>query len=299
MNAKLNLAYYTGTDYYSDGDVESELLTLMKNHKDHSNYDTILNNDDRWPILYHLSPIRKNILNWYPFKKESSCLEIGGGCGAITGVLCENLDKVTVVELSKRRAKINYERHKEYTNLEIIVANLNDIPFEEKFDYITLIGVLEYAGSFTKTDHPYSDFLKQIKKFLKPEGKLIIAIENRYGMKYFSGAKEDHTAKNFDGITGYQNNDTVRTFGKYELEELLTQSGYPQQDFYYPHPDYKMPMEIYSSDWLPSSTELLSPTPNFDYEKYELFNPSLAFKGVIENKQFEFFANSFLVVCGA
>lgn len=295
MSATFNLDFYTGTDSYSDGSVEDELLEIVKQTDD---YSEILASEDRWPILYHLSPIRQNIINWYPFKRNASCLEIGGGCGAITGALCEKLAKVKVVELSKRRASILYERHKKYDHLEVFVGNLNDIVFEEKFDYITLNGVLEYAGSFTKTDDPYADFLKQIKQYLKPGGKLIIAIENRYGMKYFAGAKEDHTAKAFDGITGYIGNDTVRTFGKKELEELLARSGYPIQSFYYPHPDYKMPMEIFSSDWLPSPTTLLSPAPNFDYERYELFNETEAYKGIIENGQFEFFANSFLVICG-
>lgn len=295
MRAKINLDYYTGADYYSDGDIEDELLHIVQNNTD---YTEVLKHDERWPILYHLSPIRQNIINWYPFKDNSNCLEIGGGCGAITGALCQNLQKVTVVELAKRRATINYERHKDFDNLEIIVANLNDISFKEKFDYITLNGVLEYAGSFTKTDSPYEDFLIQIKQYLKPEGKLIIAIENRYGLKYFSGAKEDHTSKEFDGITGYKNNDTVRTFGKKELENLLLTSGYPQQEFYYPHPDYKMPMEIYSDDWLPTTTSNLSPAPNFDYERYELFNETDTYKGIIENGQYPFFANSFLVICG-
>ena len=157
---------------------------------------------------------------------------------------------------------------------------------------------MEYAGSFTNTDEPYKDFLKQIKKYLKTDGKLIIAIENRYGLKYFAGAKEDHTGKEFDGITGYVGNKNVRTFGKKELEILLTESGYRQQEFYYPHPDYKMPMEIYSQHKLPSSTASLSPAPNFDNERYELFNETLAFQGIIENGQYEFFANSFLVICG-
>ena len=295
MGAKINLDFYTGTDYYSDGDIEDELLEIVKNHND---YSEILAKDNRWPILYHLSPIRQNIINWYPFKENATCLEIGGGCGAITGALCNSLKEVKVVELSKRRATINYERHKHYDNLEIIIANLNDIEFNQKFDYITLNGVLEYAGSFTKTEQPYEDFLKQIKQYLKPDGKLIIAIENRYGLKYFSGAKEDHTAKVFDGITGYKETDTVQTFGKKELQDLLIQSGYPEQEFYYPHPDYKMPMEIYSSSWLPSSTAQLSPAPNFDYERYELFNETDAYAGIIENGQFEFFANSFLVICG-
>ncbi len=295
MGAKINLDFYTGSDYYSDGDIEDELLEIVKNHDD---YSEVLAKDNRWPILYHLSPIRQNIINWYPFKENATCLEIGGGCGAITGALCNSLKEVKVVELSKRRATINYERHKNYDNLEIIIANLNDIKFDQKFDYITLNGVLEYAGSFTKTEQPYEDFLKQIKQYLKPDGKLIIAIENRYGLKYFSGAKEDHTAKVFDGITGYKETDTVQTFGKKELEDLLIQSGYPEQEFYYPHPDYKMPMEIYSSSWLPSSTAQLSPAPNFDYERYELFNETDAYAGIIKNGQFEFFANSFLVICG-
>lgn len=295
MSAKLNLDFYDDSYHYSDGDIEDELLEIVKTTSD---YSKILENDTRWPILYHLSPIRQNIINWYPFKDNASCLEIGGGCGAITGALCDSLAEVKVVELSKRRATINFERHKQYNNLEIYVANLNDIKFNQKFDYITLNGVLEYAGSFTKTDEPYKDFLKQIKQYLKPDGKLIIAIENRYGLKYFSGAKEDHTAKVFDGITGYLGNDTVRTFGKKELETLLSESGYTNQNFYYPHPDYKMPMEIYSEDWLPSATTLLSPAPNYDYEKYELFDTPEAFKGIIENGQYEFFANSFLIICG-
>ena len=54
---------------------------------------------------------------------------------------------------------------------------------EYKFDYITLIGVLEYANLYTYTENPYIDFLNSIKKFLKKDGKLLIAIENKLGMK--------------------------------------------------------------------------------------------------------------------
>ena len=296
MGAKFNLDYYNGQDYYSDGDIEEELLTIVKTHK---NFDAVLANEKRWPILYHLSPIRQNIINWYPFKEGASCLEIGGGCGAITGALCDALEEVKVVELSKRRSSINYERHKAYDNLEIIVGNLNDIPFDQTFDYITLNGVLEYAGAFTKSDAPYRDFLKQIKGYLKEDGRLIIAIENRYGLKYFAGAKEDHTGREFDGISGYPDTDAVRTFGKAELAELLSESGFSNQTFFYPHPDYKMPMEIYSDDFLPSADKPMERTPNYDMERFDLFEEEQAFRGVIENGQFPFFANSFLVICGA
>ena len=296
MGAKLILDYHTGVDHYSDGDIEDELLEIVKTH---DSYEDILQKDDRWPILYHLSPIRENIINWYPFAPSSSCLEIGGGCGAITGALCQSLESVTSVELSKRRASILYERHKSNDNLSIYVGNLNDIPLEKQsYDYVILNGVLEYAGMFTKTQNPYEDFLKNIKQYLKPNGKLLIAIENRYGMKYFAGAREDHTAKFFDGIEGYPEDHGIRTFGKKELENLIEKSGLHVKDFYYPHPDYKMPLEIYSDERLPQSMAQLMSAYNFDYDRYTLFSETKAFEGIIENKQFPFFANSFFVVCG-
>ena len=83
-------------------------------------------------LLYHFSEVRENILNWYPFKEDATILEIGAGCGAITGALCNKANKVIAVELSKRRAEINYRRHRNCDNLEIMVGNFNDVVLEEK-----------------------------------------------------------------------------------------------------------------------------------------------------------------------
>ena len=82
-------------------------------------------------MVYHFSDLRENILNWYPLKKTDSVLEIGAGCGAITGMLCQKAGKVTSVELSRRRAEINFARNSEKENLTIMVGNLNDMTFPE------------------------------------------------------------------------------------------------------------------------------------------------------------------------
>jgi Dimethyladenosine transferase (rRNA methylation) len=70
-------------------------------------------------------------------------LEIGSGCGAITGALCEKAEKVTCIELSKKRSEINAWRHKDCENLTILMGNFQEIEpaLTEKYDYITLIGV--------------------------------------------------------------------------------------------------------------------------------------------------------------
>lgn len=291
---KLNLDFYKGSDLYSDGDIEDEILKIVRNN---ASYEDILKDTDNWAIFYHLSPVRRNLLEWYDFDKNKTLLEIGGGCGAFAGMFAQKLQTVKVVELSRRRAEIIYQRHINYENLEIIVGNLNDIEFEQKFDYVTLIGVLEYAGKFTEGNEPFKIFLENVKKLLKPDGKLIIAIENKFGLKYWAGAREDHTGRNFDSIENYPNYDGVRTFGKYELTELIRSVGLEQLEYYYPMPDYKLPKIIYSDMLLPDETAYFDAiSPNLDQPRYTLFNENLAYKNIIKNKMFDFFANSFLVI---
>ena len=197
-----NTSFYRGEDLYSDGDIENEVIKIIAANPT-TDYEEAISRNYSWPVFYHLTRIRQNLLNWYPFKEQSDVLEIGCGMGAITELLCKKCNSVTAVELSKRRATATYLRCREYDNLEIIVGNLNDIGFEKKYDYITLIGVLEYQNNFTSSSNPFKDFLSKIKQLLKPEGKLIIAIENKYGLKYWCGAPEDHSGIPYDGINNY------------------------------------------------------------------------------------------------
>ncbi|WP_025681705.1 class I SAM-dependent methyltransferase [Paenibacillus massiliensis] len=290
----LNFEFYDGQDQYSDGDIEDELLEMVKSEAD---IPMILKKDTRWPVLYHLSPYRHNLLDWYPFIKGGSILEIGAGCGGVTGILCEKNSRVVAVELSKKRAEINAFRNKDKENLEIYVGNLNNMKFEEKFDYISLIGVLEYAGRFTESSDPYRDFLKSIQRYLKPNGVLIIAIENKFGLKYWAGNKEDHTGQKFEGIEGYVVEKGVRTFGKTELIELLSSSGFSNSEFYYPMPDYKLPTQVFSDLSLPKIGDIDKEQISYDTEQILSFKEYLAFNNIIINNQFGFFANSFLVFC--
>lgn len=292
---KVNYDFYTGKDTYSDGDVEKDIIKYLEDYGE-ENYTEIFKKDIRWPVFYHITPIRKNILKWYEFKENAEVLEIGAGMGAITGILCDKAAHVTSVELSKQRAMAIEKRCKDKENLELIIGNFNDIKFEKKFDYITLIGVLEYAPLYTNSNNPFEDFLKTIKSLLKDDGKLLIAIENQFGMKYFSGVEEDHTNKIYDGITGYENKKGIRTFGKNELKEILQKSGYTYTKFYYPMPDYKLPNIIFSDEYLPNEENIKNYNPYLSNEGSEAqYDEKEAYKDIIKNKQFDFFANSFFI----
>ncbi len=62
---KMNLDYYDGKDLYSDGDVENDILEIVGKTND---FAEIISRDDRWAVLYHLTDIRKNLLDWFPFE---------------------------------------------------------------------------------------------------------------------------------------------------------------------------------------------------------------------------------------
>ena len=291
-NVTMDLSYYTDDDFYSDGDIESEILEMVKSD---INIDAAIKSDNRWPVLYHLSPARQNLLHSFEFPNNESVLEIGGGCGAITGVLCEKFKHVTAVELSKRRAEILAHRNKEYANLNVIVGNLNNIEFNKKYDVITLIGVLEYAGRFTSGANPYKAFLEKIKALLKPQGQVIIAIENRFGLKYWAGFREDHLGTYFTGLEGYDESTGVRTFGRVELEHLLVESGFSKSKFYYPMPDYKLPTKIFSDDYPLFENEFDMMFANYDQDRVRLFDEIKVMQSIVDEKQLGFFSNSFLI----
>lgn len=294
-NDKLDLTYYSGQDLYSDGAIEDEMLRIFDEEED---VQQILENTSDWALLYHLSDMRHTLLDWLPVEKGSSVLEIGAGCGAVTGLLCEKFEEVVCVELSKRRSMINASRNKKYNNLKIMVGNFQDIQITEKFDYVTLIGVLEYSASYMGSEKPYEDMLNRVKNYLKPDGKLIIAIENRNGLKYWAGASEDHTGGWFDGIEDYRKHDWIRTFSKPEMTALLESCGYVQNEYYYPVPDYKMPKAVYSDAYVPGMGDLRGMDIAFDRTRYKLFEDDVVFDSLCREGRFPEYSNSFLIVAG-
>lgn len=296
---KLNYDSYDGEDLYTDGHIEDEILKIVMEEKDEHKLEEIVYKDTRWPILYHLSPIRKNLIDWITVKESSKMLEIGAGCGALTGSLCGKAQQVYAVELSKKRAQILAHRHQKHSNLEVLVGNFNKMNFEnESMDYVTLIGVLEYAEAFLdKGENSHEVFLEKIFQILKPAGQLWLAIENKFGLKYWAGAPEDHTGNLFDGLENYPNHPKVKTFTRIELSNLLQKAGFSHLQFFYPTPDYKLPREIYSDSFLPQAGDFNGISPNFDFPRLDMFHEQKVYEQLIENQLFSEFSNSFFVIC--
>ena len=299
-NVILDETWYPGEDLYSDGAIEDRLLSLVQEYPEEALNQVIAQEKD-WAVLYHMSHLRENIVSALPITKEQSVLEIGSGCGAVTGALAAKAKSVTCVELSRKRSLINASRHSACDNLRILVGNFQDIEpdLTEKYDYITLIGVFEYAGAYIRTEHPFEEFLRLIATHLKEDGRLVIAIENRLGLKYWAGCMEDHTGRAFDGLENYPDPETdVRTFSRPELETVLKEAGLTEYSFRYPYPDYKLPLAIYSDEYLPGKGQLTVNDWNFDRSRLKLFDETRVFDSLSGCGQFPLFSNSFLILAG-
>ncbi|MDO6432590.1 glycosyltransferase [Flavitalea sp. BT771] len=302
---------------YSDGDaVETRLLQQIREAPDVSIGSADLAAAIRdWPSMYHLSPARTHLLR--PLSgllqgKNSaktgapapSVLEIGCGCGALTRYLGELGSIVTALEGSERRARITRERCRDLDNVRVVCDNFDHFNGEEQFDIVLLIGVLEYSHLFIKGQYPPLDMLRRARSCLRPDGQLIVAIENKLGLKYWAGAPEDHTGRPYDGIEDRYTSNTAVTFGRQELILLLSNAGFASSEFLYPFPDYKLPDVIVKEAAFFAEDLQLSGLlhEKFDYPhgngQATEFWPTRTATALLNNHLMPDLSNSFLVIAG-
>ena len=255
-----------------------------------------------WASEYHLTAKRAQLLSGFRFDRTMKVLEVGCGCGAITRFLGETFDHVTSVEGSLHRARLARLRTRDLTGVTVVCAPFQELRFAEKFDLIVCVGVFEYSAAFVEGPDPYDAVLRYFSDLLTPDGMVLIAIENQFGLKYFSSSREDHLGTMFEGIEGYHAHPgKVRTFGRVEIQEIL-QPHFPNLKFFYPYPDYKIPDCVLSEEFLASGKagELVSQQRSRDYagQGRPLWDETLVSLELARNKMLPFFSNSFLILGG-
>lgn len=232
-----------------------------------------LKENKKLEYLYALAELRENLLEWFEFKKEGRILQAGADFGALTGLFADRTAFVTVLDPLEENLEVVRARYCGRKNIEYLCGCLTGYADEIEaqvpalYDYVTVIGTL-------RPEETVEAQIEAAKRLLAPGGVLIFAACNRFGMKYFAGARRDEV-----------------TVTKRELLTL-----FPRGDFYYPMPDYKLPNEIYSDRYLPKKGDLSGALPVYDYPKYLLMDVGASYDAVCEDGQFDNFANSFLVV---
>lgn len=210
-----------------------------------------------------------NILEWYPFKDGEKVLEIYNEESVL-----ENLNK-----------KIDLQK-----------CSINELNIEGVYDYIVLIGTFEYAPKIIEGEKAYSTLLTILKEHLNPEGKIILAIDNRLGIKYLAGAKNDIYTRTFEGIESKIRKEKANLLLKKEIIKFIKEANFKNYKFYYPLPDYKRTSVIFTDEFLPKSnhSKIIYPV-NYEEGSTVVYNEINVIKQICEIGHFVEFANSYLI----
>jgi len=288
---------------YSDGEAsEKKLYKILSTAKDLSSTSVELESQIvDWPTEYHLSGVRSNLLRPLNLDGVVRVLELGCGCGSITRYLGEQDGiHVDAIEGSPTRAGLAALRCRDLANVSISTANFNEIKVPENYyDLVLFIGVTEYAGRFSEQNSDeaaLADLLELGKRASSKNGAVIIAIENRLGLKYLLGASEDHYGVPFVGIDHYPKSTGIRTYSRDEWIEHT--ANFKKARFLYPFPDYKLPTMLVNETSMSELGESAEPIRSRDYLKtFDLGEDEYrAWQGLAQAGTLAQHANSFLIV---
>lgn len=169
------------------------------------------------------------------------------------------------------------------------MGELEENELEEKFDIIILFG--------NPKKKKLSQIIKSLENNLEQNGKFLIAVDNKFGIRFFAGNPENILNKKFESLIGYSNEkEKIETYTKVSLENTLKRLGYNTR-FYYPLPDYRLPNVIFSDKQLPEYNSVDKYNPYHTEKSDILINEIDVLREILktDKEMFTFFANSFLV----
>ncbi len=166
-----------------------------------------------------------------------------------------------------------------------------------QYDYVISI------ADFEREKEPIQ-FLMRCREMLKPEGHLLLAANNRYGLRYFCGDRDIYTHRNFDSIEGYRRaynkaEDTFvgRCYNKSEIKAMLEKAGFNKYQFYSVLTDLNNPSLIYAEDYLPNEDLSNRVFPTYNYPSTVFLEESNLYSGLIDNGMFHDMVNAYLIEC--
>lgn len=272
---------------------EQRLVSALKTGKD---WQQILREERDGRFLYCLSPLRTNLIRWMSADPHSRVLEVCGGHGELTGFLAETAGEVCSMYASPSAEAAAREKNRVFSNIRYLTAeDLRDLPNNERFDRIYVIPepdelqaydqVLLYPGDPSGDSAPadrLEEALRYYRGWLKEDGILIWAADNREGMRVLAGANPGR-------------------FSLYPADAFAIpeKAGFHSVQTYYPYPDYFFAETLFSDARLPEQEELSENGLDFLYERTVRFDEETAYGTVLRNGWYPKTANSWLFVLGS
>ncbi len=222
------------------------------------------------------------MVKWYDFEKGSRIAVVVHECGnslLIAKALEEEREGVERILLDRVEGAKCHEEDKEI------------------YDVIIAADVLEYTQNIP-------GLLKRLRAMLKPDGKLLLATDNRLGIRYFCGDQDLFTGKNYDGIENYKHllpwerkAMNGKAYSKAELTRFLETAGFGRHRFFSVFPRISNPQILLAEDYEPNEALDIRVFPEYNNpDTVFLFEEEL-YPSLMENQLLHPMANGFFIEC--
>lgn len=224
-----------------------------------------------------IEELPKGLLNWYDFKGGSEIL---------------------VVQSSMKTSWIPaFLRERKFVVTEKSLLEVEQEIIEDKYDYVIAISVVEYCKNI-------KSFLAKMYGVLKYNGKLLLGMDNRLGIRYFCGDKDIFTQNNFDGVENYSRlsaNDRLflkgRAYSKFEIDKFLLEEDWNKCQFYSVFPNIDFPQIIISEDFIPNEELSVRVFPRYNNPDTVFIDERNLYDTLIKNELLHKMANGYLIEC--
>ncbi|HRQ42065.1 MAG TPA: methyltransferase domain-containing protein [Chloroflexota bacterium] len=268
--------FIPGEDFYW-GEVSQEKMWQINKQAMQDGWHTSLreNLQDRAGLIsYITNPARLGwLFHGYDPKARGVCVDFGSGWGSLSFGLSNFYDTVYSVDGVYERLRFQAIRAEldGVDNICLIRSSLLRVPLpDSSVDLVVLNGVLEWVGLSMPHLNPRDVqllFLREVRRILKPSGKIYIGIENRLGVQYFLGAK-DHSGLPFTSLvprkvadkmlqvvnrgktglvtdahvfSGAESEYRTFTYSLRGYRQLLAEAGFPRMKPYWAWQSYSYP----------------------------------------------------------
>ncbi len=210
---------------------------------------------------------------WYPFQKSSSILVVADRDGLPDYVFPAGCEVCLV-------------KPEELNRLKSLQTKI-----KSRFEYVYLMDVLERSGD------PLN-LLIIAKGLLSARGTLLIACENRLGLKYICGEKDPCTGGFFESLDHfYDDRKKGKCFSKAELISLLNESGLNKHKFYSAFPGIRYPELIIAEQYQSNENSAGRYIPLYESPDTVIAREEELYTAIAENGDIHNFANAFFVEC--
>jgi len=223
----------------------------------------------------------KGLIKWYEFRKGGRALFVMGGidsCDVMEEAMVESGLKVDCAALKDIESGRSQTAGKDY-------------------EYIVMAGVLE------RSQDPVS-LLCLLREMLGANGRLLLGMDNRLGIRYFCGDRDVFTGRNFDSIENYtkisptdRKKMSGRAYAKAEIIHMLKAAGFGQHRFYSVLPGLDRPQALYAEDYLPEEELDVRIVPQYHSPDTVFLQEEGLYTTLIQNGLFHIMANGYFIEC--